>query len=275
MDGAYINESHIMFASYRHSRLMPKFFSGLITKGFTLIELLVVIAIIAILAAILLPVLAKAKERANRGSCMSNLHQQGVALTIYTGDSNGKFPDLRYAPFTLTAPTAYGRWPWDISTNFTDAMTSDGCTRNVFYDPSYAEFNCSNTWNFDPTFRILDYVYLVPGAGMNAGGSPLEQPLWKTNSFLVPGQPPPSSSEIVVDVVARDTVSGSFASISVGGLASLHPPIIQRTSHLVGSTPAGGNILFEDGHVEWRNWRIMINKNNPQHYFGADPEFYY
>ena len=43
--------------------------------------------------------------------------------------------------------------------------------------------------------RILDYVYLVPGAGMNAGGKS-EQPYWKTNSLLIPGQTVPASSEV-------------------------------------------------------------------------------
>src|SRR5580704_12184669 len=157
-----------MFASYRHSRLMPKSSLRLVKNGFTLIVLLVVIAIIAILAAILLPVLAQAKERANRASCESNLHQQGMAFTIYTGDDNGNFPDLRYAPFTTTPGTAYGNWPWDISTNFTDAMMANGCTRNVFYCPSYAEFNCDQTWFYNPTFRILGFVYLIPGAGQSA-----------------------------------------------------------------------------------------------------------
>lgn len=62
--------------------------------GFTLIELLVVIAVLAILAALLLPALGRAKEAGRSTACLSNLHQMGIALQLYVQDSRNKLPTM-------------------------------------------------------------------------------------------------------------------------------------------------------------------------------------
>ena len=62
-------------------------------NGFTLVELLVVVAIIAILAAILFPVFAQAREKARQSSCMSNLRQQAMAVMMYVNDNGQTYPD--------------------------------------------------------------------------------------------------------------------------------------------------------------------------------------
>jgi prepilin-type N-terminal cleavage/methylation domain-containing protein len=113
-------------------------------RGFTLIELLVVIAIIAILAAMLLPALVRAKEKAKECACLSNLHQTGLALHLYAGDA------AEWLPLELTAS--------NLHLGLCQKLMPYANDRHVFYCPGAEniEAGANSTAFAGPADSVVD-----------------------------------------------------------------------------------------------------------------------
>jgi type II secretory pathway pseudopilin PulG len=141
--------------------------------AFTLVELLVVIGIIAILIAVLLPALTRAKRQAQIVQCAANLHNIGLAMLNYASQSNNFLPlmyaDPANATYAAANPGQYafpvngGNWMWDIEAPVRNALIRYGCNRANFYCPSNADQNINTFWNYAITATDKNGTVLFSG----------------------------------------------------------------------------------------------------------------
>jgi prepilin-type N-terminal cleavage/methylation domain-containing protein/prepilin-type processing-associated H-X9-DG protein len=223
-------------------------------KAFTLIELLVVIAIIAILAAMLLPALSKAKQKAAGINCLSNLKQLTVAAVVYAGDFNdsivNNYVNSSSAWVDGTKPTAY--------VNQLPGATNLDLIRQASlypYNKSVGIYYCPGDL---ATFGGLyqDRSYSLSGMmGVNdfAAGNPtatLVHPgIVENKKFTDVKNPGPSSAIFFVDESSQTLDDGYFSILYNNGTPPLSWGNIPGSRH-----GNGGDFSFADGHAEFHRW---------------------
>ena len=248
-------------------------------QAFTLIELLVVIAIIAILAALLLPALGKAKIRAQGMQCMGNNRQLMLAWRLYAEDNRDVIVGNGDVPFrgaispnwtggswlTLNNPSDPNNWHHDLYTRKSPLWPYCGNSFNIWHCPADRSYGLDNRGQRVPRIRSMSMNNWVGGYGSTMPALP-EFPGpgysgWKAyrmlTDFVNPG---PSRTFVMVDE-REDSINDGYFVADMTGYPD-QPGSWLRVDYPASYHNRAAGFSFADGHAEihrWRDARTMPN----------------
>ncbi len=221
-------------------------------RGFTLIELLVVIAIIAILAAILFPVFAKAREKARQSACTNNMKQLGLAARQYASDYDGLYPPGGAVPSTGCGNAKTCGFP-------TVHHQCGSMAKILPYVKNYQIFYCPSCGGFTPateaaravpanaTFAIGDGLVGFSGY-MFLWTRQADRDYWKSPDQYNPMEP------LILDQFDQNMLGGGYVNCGTINRAACTAPNFPHNNTL--------NMAHNDGHVKTYPWDRALFMDN-------------